>query len=192
MAVAEARRNFQAQLDQTRAESQHRDAKAQQKMNEIAVNLANLTDQLNKFKPASVAEVSRSQKLLSSAVEEKINLQAARLDTVSETANESQKAALETSELLQNLLVGMENLGDNVKQLREEVNAWGEPESQEILDELMKEVPIVSSASEQPQVSNQPPTVTLQIPPTNDPILSSPASGSTPIRNDPELEEMQK
>ena len=94
-------------------------------MNEIAVNLANLTDQLNQFKPASVAEISGSQKLLSSAVEEKINLQAARLDTVSETANESHKAALETSELLQNLLVGMENLGDNVKQLREEVNAWG-------------------------------------------------------------------
>ena len=84
-------------------------------MNEIAVNLANLTNQLNQFKPASVAEVSGSQKLLSSVVEEKINLQAARLDTVSEIAKESQKAALDTSELLQNLLVGMENLGDNVK-----------------------------------------------------------------------------
>ena len=72
------------------------------------------------------------------------------------------------------------------------MNAWGEPEGQEILDELMKEVPIVSSASEQPQVSNQTPTVNLQIPPTNDPILSSPASGSTPVRSDPELEDMQK
>ena len=67
MAIAEARRDFQAQLDQTRAESQRRDAEAKQKMNEIAVNLANLTDQLNKFKPASVAEVLGSQKLLSSA-----------------------------------------------------------------------------------------------------------------------------
>ena len=60
-------------------------------MNEIVVNLANLTNQLNQFKPASVAEVSVSQKLLSSVVEENINLQAARLDTVSEIANESQK-----------------------------------------------------------------------------------------------------
>ena len=58
MAVAEARCNFQAQLDQTRAESQRRDVEAKQKMNEIAVNLANLTDELNQFKPASVAEVS--------------------------------------------------------------------------------------------------------------------------------------
>ena len=114
------------------------------------------------------------------------------MDTVSETAKESQKAALETSELLQNLLVGMENLGDNVKQLREEVNAWGEPEGQEILDELMTEIPIVSSASEQPQVSNQTPTVNLQTPPTNDPISSSPASGSTPVRSDSELEDRRK
>ena len=50
--------------------------------------------------------------------------------------------------MLHNLLVGMENLGENVKQLREEVNNWGEPEGQEILDDLMKEVPMISSASE--------------------------------------------
>ena len=86
----------------------------------------------------------------------------------------------------------MENLGDNVKQLREEVNAWGEPGDQEILDEIMKEVPLASSVSEQPQVSNQTPTVNLQIPPTNEPILSTPATGSTPVRSNPELEEMQK
>ena len=129
-----------------------------------------------------------SQELLSSAVEERINLQSARLDTVSE----AQKTAQETAELLHNLLVGMENLGENVKQLREEVNNWGEPEGQEILDDLMKEVPLISSAPEQPQVSNQTPTVNLQIPPMNDPILSSPASGSTPVRSDPDLEDMQK
>ena len=52
MAVAEARRYFQAQLDQTRAESQCKDAEAKQKMDEIAVNLPTLTDQLNQFKPA--------------------------------------------------------------------------------------------------------------------------------------------
>ena len=157
-------------------------------MDEIAVNLATLTDQLNQFKPASVAEVSGSQKLLSSAMEEKLNLQLVRLDTVSE----AQKAALETSDLLHNLLVGMENLRENVKQLREEVNNWGEPEGQEILDDLMKEVPMISSTPEQPQVSNQTPIVNLQIPPMNDPILSSPAFGSTPARSDPDLEDMQK
>ena len=62
-------------------------------MDEIAVNLATLTDQLNQFKPASVAEVSGSQKLLFSAMEEKLNLQSVRLDTVSEIVSEAQKTA---------------------------------------------------------------------------------------------------
>ena len=130
-------------------------------MDEIAANLATLTDQLNQFKLASVAEVSGSQELLSSKKKKKINLQSVRLDNVSETVNETQKIAQETAELLHNLLVGMENLGENVKQLREEVNNWGEPEGQEILDDLMKEVPMISSTPEQPQVSNQTPTVNL-------------------------------
>ena len=64
MAVAEARSDFQAQLDQTRAELQRRDADTKQKTDEIAVNLATLTDQLNRFEPASVAEVSGSQNQL--------------------------------------------------------------------------------------------------------------------------------
>ena len=179
MAVAYVRRDCQAQIEQTRAELQRKDADTKRQMDEIAANLATLTDQLNRFKPASVADVSGSQELLSSAVEEKLNLHSVRLDNVSEIANEAQKTALETSELLHNLLVGMENLGDNVRQLGEKVNAWGGPEDdgwgyteeQEILDELRKNVPVVTSASEQPQSRDQTPTVNLQIPPINNPIL---------------------
>ena len=62
-------------------------------MDEIAKNLATLTDQLNQLKPTSVPEVSGSQKLLSSAVEEKLNLLSVRLDIVSETVSEAQKTA---------------------------------------------------------------------------------------------------
>ena len=120
--------DFQAQLEQTRAESQRRDADAKRQMDEIAANLATLTNQLNRFKPASVADVSGSQKQLSSAVDEKINLQSQRIDTVSESTQEVRKTAQKNSEMLHDLLVGMENLGENVKQLREEVNAWGGPD----------------------------------------------------------------
>ena len=52
----------------------------------------------------------------------------------------------------------MENLSESVKQLRGEMNTWGGPEEQEILDDLLKEVPV---ASEQPQVSNQPPVASV-------------------------------
>ena len=104
-------------------------------MDEIAANLATLTNQLNRFKPASVADVSGSHEQLFSVVDEKINLQSQRIDSVSESAQEAHKIAQEKSEILHELLVGMENLGESVKQLREEVNAWGGPEEQEILDD---------------------------------------------------------
>ena len=52
---------------------------------------------------------------MSSAVDERLNLQSLRIDSISESMNEANKTAQENAELLQNLLVGMENLGENVK-----------------------------------------------------------------------------
>ena len=91
MVIAEARRNFQAQLEHNRAESQHRDADTKKHMDEIAARLTTLTDQLNRFKPVRVADVSGSQEKLSSAVDERINLQSSRIDVVSESAHEAHK-----------------------------------------------------------------------------------------------------
>ena len=73
-AVADVRRELQAQLELNRAESQRRDADAREQMAEIVANLATLMDQLNRFKPASVADVSGSREQLSSAVDERLNL----------------------------------------------------------------------------------------------------------------------
>ena len=58
-------------------------------MDEIAASLATLTDQLNRFKLASVADVSGSQEQLSIAVEAKLDSQFVRLDAVSELVNEA-------------------------------------------------------------------------------------------------------
>ena len=117
-------------------------------MDAIASNLATLTEQLNRFKLAREADVSSSQEKLSSAVEEKINLQSSRIDAVSESAHEAHKTAQDNAELLQTLLVSIENLGENFKQMREEMNTWGGPEDQEILDDLVNEVPDIPSTSE--------------------------------------------
>ena len=45
--VAETRSDLQAQIEQTRAESRRRDADQKLRMDEIAANLATLTEQLN-------------------------------------------------------------------------------------------------------------------------------------------------
>ena len=119
-------------------------------MDEIASNLAKLTEQLNRFKPAHEADVQGSQEKLSSDVDEKLNLQSSRIDAVSESVHEARKTTQDNAELLQTLLVSIENLGENFKQMREEMNTWGGPEDQEILDELVNEVPEIPPTSEQP------------------------------------------
>ena len=77
--------------------------------------LATLPDQLNRFNPTSVEDVSGSQEKLSSVVDDRLNLQSLRIDSVSESVHEAHKTAQENAEMLHNLLVGMENLGDSVK-----------------------------------------------------------------------------
>ena len=51
--VEGVRRDIQAQLDRNRADALLREQAAQHKVEEISRQLQNLTDQLNKFQPAS-------------------------------------------------------------------------------------------------------------------------------------------
>ena len=67
----------------------------------------------------------------------------------------AQKAAEDNAELLQNLLVGVQNMGENLKKFREEMEGWKSTELQnaereygemneELLTEVSLSVPIVS------------------------------------------------
>ena len=103
----------------------------------------------------------------------------------------AQKTAVENAEILHNLMVGIENLSENVKQLKEEVRGWEEPEAQAELDELMQEVPVnIPVADEQSQPRAQPSSVSEPIPPTSGPILTPQAS--RPFANDGDLSDMQR
>ena len=46
------------------------------------------------------------------------------MDQLAATVVESQKSAQTNSEVLQNLLIGIENLGENCKTMQAEMNAW--------------------------------------------------------------------
>ena len=67
----------------------------------------------------------------------------------------SQKATEDNTEMLQNLLIGIENMGDNLKQFREEMEGWKttklqnaerefEEAEQEMLTEVSLSVPEIS------------------------------------------------
>ena len=100
-------------------------------MEKIATDLATLTKQLNKFKPASATEVSGGHQRMSEELEQRLTLHSVRMDSMGEFVQEARKTATENAQNIQNLLVGIENLGENVKQLREEMRGWEEAEVQE-------------------------------------------------------------
>ena len=182
--AADAHRDFQVQFELNRTEAQRRDAEVQRQMAVMAENLATLTEQLNLFKPARAEEVATGHAQLSGVVDERLSLQSRRIDSVVDATQEAKQTAQDNAEVLNSLLVGMENLSENVKQLREEMNTWVEPEDQQILDELQKEVPVVP---EQTQVCNPPPAVSAQVPPVS--VPNEAESSSLPTNVDQEMKD---
>ena len=64
-----------------------------------------------------------TQEKLSEQVEQRFDAQGDRIHQLSETVLESQKATQTNVETLHNLLVGIENLGDNFKKMQEDMVA---------------------------------------------------------------------
>ena len=177
--VEDVCREFKAQFDQTHADSQRKEEETKRQVDQIAEGLKTLTEQLNLFKPASVVQVQGSQKEISAAVEARLNLQSSRIDAVDESVQRTEKTAVENAEILHNLLVGMENLSDNVKQLKKEMKEYGDLEAQEELDVLLQEADeTIPVAKDQVPLSIPPPVVSESCLPTSAPILSPRPSSS--------------
>ena len=105
------RQDVQVQLEQNRVDAQRRDEETGCKVDEIVVELANLTKQLNEFKPVSEAVVGKANKQVSDEVNTRLNLQSERIDLVDESVKKKKKTASDNAEILQNLLIGLENMG---------------------------------------------------------------------------------
>ena len=92
------------------------------------------------------------QDQVSEEFQQRLVVQADRIDKLSESVMKSQKTAQYNADLMQTLLVGMENLCENFKQLRENMDYWQIPENpnveaehQRLNEELLKEVSIGTS-----------------------------------------------
>ena len=107
--------------------------------------------------------------------QQRLVTQSERIDKLSKSVIESQKNIKDTTKTMQPILVGMENLGENFKQLQESLDCWQLPENpeaeaehQRLNAELLKEVslsvPAISGSMEvdvNPVVSY--PQVTAQL-----------------------------
>ena len=85
-----------------------------QTIGKVAADLELLTKQLNRHKPASRSEVQGLQEKLSAQVTEKLAESDKRVDTLSATLEGQQKTISDNSDLLKDLLIGIENLGENL------------------------------------------------------------------------------
>ena len=107
----------------------------------------------------------------------------------------AQKIAEENAEFLQGLLVGVENLGENLKQFREEMEGWksaelqnAEREHEAVNEELLAEVSLSVPAITEPLQIAIIPVSAPQFP-VNPTVPVSHASG---ISSDPQLRNMQE
>ena len=117
-AVEGVRRDIQAQIEQNRADALRREQEAQSRITKISQQLQTLTDQLNKFQPASEFAVGVTQEKLSEKVQQQFDAQSDRIEKLSETVLENRKEAQTNANTLKDLLVGIENLGENFKTMQ--------------------------------------------------------------------------
>ena len=107
-------------------------------------------------------------------------MQSTRIDAVNESVKKPQKVAEDNAELLQNLLVGIENMGGNFKKLREDMGLWQSPEYQaaereykQMNQEVMEEVTLSAPAISEPNPTSVAPHVSV-------PQFSAPLSVNIP------------
>ena len=112
------RRDIQEQIEQNHADALRREQEAQHKVEDISKQLQILTDQLNKFQLANEQAMGVTQEKLSEQVQQRFDAQQDRIEKLSEIVLESQKETQTNVETLHSLLVGIENLGGNVKNMQ--------------------------------------------------------------------------
>ena len=99
------------------------------------------------------------------------------------TVVELQKSAQTNSEVLQNLLAGIKNLGENFKTMQVEMIAWqsdyhhAEGEYQRMNEELLQEIPLASPAESRPESVNPP---AVSFPPVSNTQFTVPVVLSSP------------
>ena len=150
--VEGVRRDIQAQLDANCADALRREEEQRKRVQEISAQLQTLTDQLSKFNPASVSGVQLHTGEVEQKFQQKFGEQQKEIQNLTEIVLESRKDSQTHADTLHNLLMGVENLGENVKKMQEDMVAWqssyhdAEREYEEMAEDALREVPLPNPA----------------------------------------------
>ena len=161
--VEGVRRDIQAQLDANRADALKRSEEAAAQVRELSAQLASLAEQLNKFNPASERNVGMGYAQVVADVDKRFAVQQEEeIKSLSTAILDQQKSLQSNAETLHSVLTGVENLGDNVRNLQEEMVSWQtgyheeEEEYANLNEQLLQEVPLAPV--------NPEPTVNVSLP----------------------------
>ena len=111
-----------AHIDQPRGDVDKLQEEMWQSVSQMAAGLENLTKQLNSFKHASAEIVGNLQENLSKEITQKIAVSEKRIGELSQSVENQKKSVEDTNELLKDLIIGNENLGDNMKNIQKEMD----------------------------------------------------------------------
>ena len=151
--VEGVRRDIQAQLDANRADALKRSEEVVAQVCELSAQLASLAEQLNKFAPASERNVGMEYARVVADVNERFAVQQEEIKSLSTAILDQQKSLQSNAETLHSVLTGVENLGDNVRNLQEEMvslqTGYHEEEEEyaNLNEQLLQEVLFGSSKS---------------------------------------------
>ena len=165
VAVEGVRRDIQAQLDANRADALQRSEEVAKQVRDLSVQLTSLAEQLNKFNPVSGREVDMGYAKVITDVDKRFAVQQDEIKALSTAILEQQKSLQSNNETLHSVLTGVENLGENVKNLQEEMVTWqteyqeGEAYYDKMNEQLLQEVPL-APVNKEPTVKMNPPEVT--------------------------------
>ena len=90
-------------------------------LDEVATGLERLTKQLNDFKLVSENVAREREQRISTKADEQLQMLSARIESLNQSVETEQQKAADHTGMLQDLLVGLENMGENMKRFREEM-----------------------------------------------------------------------
>ena len=161
--VQELRSKIRAHLTQNRADFDRRQPETTECIAKVTADLENLTSQLNRYQPANGPQLDSVQEKLSVQFSERLSATDERMRKLHAVVEEQKKNLSDNSDLLRDLMVGIENLGENLKSINREMNYWRNPEVQEadmelqnLLDEPEIPEPTSKGSTENP-LRNQSP-----------------------------------
>ena len=110
-------------MSQNRADFEQRQETTIHTIAKISANLDLLTNQLNHLKPASGSDVESLQEKLTQQVTEKLSASDKRVQDLSVALEDQKKNIADNSGLLKDLLIGIKNLGENLKSINQELDS---------------------------------------------------------------------